>query len=229
MSLRSHSWFHLGAAVLQSALLTAAIGIVFTYGAELNIWVVVFASILLGVPALLSIQRSWVKFLWARKLAQARRFAQLNQSSLEAQYELGILEATRGQIERARVAFDAALSILPSHAPSLVGHGHLAAQSGDLSQALDYFERAARIDERLFSAHFGIGTVLQAREQYARSISAFERALELDPTDGPTLAELARNHLLLGNVERAEELFEEAAACGFRDSELDRAIRDRMA
>lgn len=225
-TLKEHGLNHLGAALLQSLLLTAAIGVVLRVSQVLQVWIVIVGAIALGIPALISIQRSWLKFLWARKLVAARRFAADHSTSIDAQYELGILEATRGHLERARRAFDAALAILPSHAPSLVGHGHLAAQNGNLGEALEFFKRAADIDGKLFSAHFGMGTVLQAREQYARSIAAFERALEIDPTDGPTLSEIGRNHLALGDVGKAREFHQEASHCGYRDSELERALRD---
>ena len=225
-SFKDSGYLHLAVALAQSAALTAAIGVVFSFSETLSVWLVILGGLALGIPALMSIQHSGIKFLGARKLVSARRYSALNVNDIDAQYELGILEATRGRMDAARQAFDAALALRPTHAPSLVGHGHLAAETGDLPMALRYFQQAAGVDAGLFSAHFGIGTVHQAREQYARSISAFEKALEIEPLDGATLAEVARNHLALGDSERAQQFLLQAEETGHRDSDLARSIEE---
>jgi tetratricopeptide (TPR) repeat protein len=217
---------HLVSAVVQSVLLMAVAGVLLSAAQRLPTWLIVVGGVLGGIPALISIQRAWIEFLWDRKLVAARQFARRKPWDLSAQYELGLLEASRGRNEEAQRAFEAALAIQPDHAPSLVGHGHVAAQLGDLGTALKYFKDAAGIDSDLFSAHFGMGTIYQAREQYARSIKSFKEALRVDPNDGPTLAELARCYLALGDPRQARHYHARAMASGFKDHELTRTIRD---
>lgn len=227
-SIRRYGYHHLLSALLQSLLLSLAAGLVFRYGASLPMWALVAVSLLVGIPGLLSIQRAWVRFLWDKRLQSARLVVEKNPQDHNALYELGVLQATRGQHEEARETFDAALALAPTHAPSMVGHGHVAAASGDLQQALLFFERAVRQDSGLFSAHFGLGTVLMTREQYARAITSFEAALELDPDDGPARAEIARCHLAMGEIERARERMEQANELGYHDADLERDIRDLL-
>jgi len=74
---------------------------------------------------------------------------------------VGQLEQQNGHPGPAREAFDAALRLVPQHAPSLAGLGRLAVAAGDLDMAQDQFERAVEI---LPSAEYviGLGETLEA-------------------------------------------------------------------
>ena len=58
--------------------------------------------------------------------------------------------------------------------------GMLAAQSGDIEQALTLIDRAIEIDPNEWRYHHGRGEVLLAVEQYTAAIAAFEQALRLN-------------------------------------------------
>ena len=58
---------------------------------------------------------------------------------------VGQLEQQNGRPGPARDAYDAALRLVPQHAPSLAGLGRLAVASGDLGMAQDQFERAVEV------------------------------------------------------------------------------------
>jgi tetratricopeptide (TPR) repeat protein len=58
---------------------------------------------------------------------------------------LGNLLVYSGDPGAARKAYDAALALLPDHAPSIAGLGRLAVGAGRLPDAIAYFERAAAI------------------------------------------------------------------------------------
>ena len=62
-SFKNSGYQHLTAAVAQSVALTAAIGVVFSFSESIPVWVVILGGLILGIPALMSIQRSWIKFL----------------------------------------------------------------------------------------------------------------------------------------------------------------------
>jgi tetratricopeptide (TPR) repeat protein len=58
---------------------------------------------------------------------------------------VGHLERLAGDPDAARAAFEAALDLVPSHAPSLAGLGRLAIGDDDLVAAAGYYERAAAV------------------------------------------------------------------------------------
>jgi tetratricopeptide (TPR) repeat protein len=177
-----------------------------------------------GIPATIAIQRGWTRYLWADRIERARRRAEAAPGDAEAAYELGVLCSMHGAVDEARAAFERARSAKPGHAPSTVGLGHLLAQQEDLDGALELFVEAAATDPGLFSAHYAIGGVHRRREQYARAIQAYDRALKIDADDAYTLAELARCYAGLGDGERAGSYLARAAEHGVRDRELEREL-----
>ena len=58
---------------------------------------------------------------------------------------VGHLEQQNGDADKARQAYEAALGLVPDHAPSIAGLGRLAVAAGDLVTARGQFERAAAI------------------------------------------------------------------------------------
>lgn len=187
--------------------------------------VVFVGSIAILLPLLVAAQRAWTRFLWARRLAAARLRAENAGADPEPHVELGVLCSLAGTEKEARAAFERAREIKPGHAQATVGLAHLAAEEDDLDRALALFTEAAENDPALFAAQYGIGGVQRRREQYARAVLAYEKALAIEEDDAFTLAELARCHLLLGDPDKAEEYFNRAAANGLRDPDLEKMIR----
>lgn len=199
-------------------------------GARLPPTVLLLAVLCAGIPLFVAIQRSWTRFLWARRIRTAREVAaKADPGDPEPHVELGVLCSLAGAGAEARAAFERARGIRPGHPQATVGLAHLAAEDGDLERALALFTEAAEGDPGLFAAHYGIGGVQRRREQYARAVLAYERALALEPEDAFTLAELARCHLHLGDAAKAAEYFARATGLGFRDAELERLIRSASA
>lgn len=184
------------------------------------------ALVAIAIPMLIMIQRAWAKYLWARKVDAARSRATSAPDDPDPQVELGVLLTLVGDEAGARGSFERARQISPRHAQATVGLAHLAAQDEDLDTALTLFQEAAEADPLLFAAHYGIGGVQMRREQYARAVLAYEKALAIEPDDAFTLAELSRCHLLLGDAEKAEDYFLRAARNGLRDADLERRIRE---
>ena len=72
------------------------------------------------------------------------------------------------------------LEIDSSHAPALLAHGNIYAQSGHLEQALESFEKAARSDPDS-PAHFAqMGRTLQNLGRLEEAVVAFEKAIGRD-------------------------------------------------
>lgn len=181
------------------------------------------------LPLLVQVQRAWTRFLWTRRLNAARLRAEAAPNDADAQVEFAVLCTLAGTEAEARAAFEKARALSPGHPQATVGLAHLAAEDGNLDLALTLFTEAAEKDPELFSAQYGIGGVQRRREQYARAILAYERALVIEPDDAFTLAELSRCHLLLGDPEKASDYFARAAGQGLRDPDLEKLIREAAA
>ena len=65
------------------------------------------------------------------------------------------------------------------------------ASSGDLLGALDGYTKATEIDHRNATAWYGMGVVHAKRGDSDMAIPAFEKAHDIEPTHGPTTANLA--------------------------------------
>jgi len=191
--------------------------------------VVFVGAIVILLPLLVVVQRAWTRFLWARRLASARARAAAAGNDPEPHVELGVLCSLAGTEAEARAAFERARELSPGHAQATVGLAHLAAEEDELDRALALFTEAAAAHPDNFAAHYGIGGVQRRREQYARAVLAYEKALGIEEDDAFTLAELSRCHLLLGDPDKAEEYFLRAAGQGVRDPELEKLIRAALA
>ena len=65
------------------------------------------------------------------------------------------------------------------------------ASSGDLLGALDGYTRATEMDHNNATAWYGLGVVHAKRGDSDMAIPAFEKAHDIEPTHGPTAANLA--------------------------------------
>lgn len=214
--------YALALCVLVAALLASMPAIAKVVSAPVA-FVVVMAAV---VPLLVTTQRAWRRFIWNRRIVAARIRAGSAPNDADAQVDLAVLCSLAGSEEEARAAYSRARAIAPGHAQATIGLGHIAAEAGNLDEALALFTEAADRNPEMFAAHYGIGGVQRRREQYARAVLSYEKALALEPDDAFTLAELSRCHLLLGDTGRATEYFERAAGNGLRDPDLEKMIRD---
>ena len=72
------------------------------------------------------------------------------------------------------------------------------ASTGDLLGALDGYTKATQMNDQSATAWYGMGVVHAKRGDTNLAIPAFERAHEIEPSHGPTVANLA---VLLENSE----------------------------
>ncbi len=113
---------------------------------------------------------------------------------------------SNAHIGEARQAAEVALAQSPN-----MGEGHLAMatvalQSGDLAEALRHGREAIRRSPSMSDAHHLVGRVLSELGPREAAHRALSIALDLDPTSGMTLREIARLHALHGEYERASDL-----------------------
>ena len=76
-------------------------------------------------------------------------------------------------------AFNVSKSV-PQSFRNVFALGSLAASTGDLNKAAQFFRAAITCDGRQALAHFALGSVLFLQEQYLEALSCYNRAIELN-------------------------------------------------
>ncbi len=108
--------------------------------------------------------------------------------------------------------------VAPNSVWSLQALGDANQSLGAYDRAIDRYRQVLAADPNRPGVHFQLGRVLLARaergerraEDLAAAAQAFEREVELDPTNANAAYELAELHRQAGRLEKARELFETA-------------------
>jgi Tfp pilus assembly protein PilF/peroxiredoxin len=125
-------------------------------------------------------------------------------------YRLGTLLLKTGETERARAAFERALSLQPDLAEANNDLGTLLAQEGDLEAAIARFRMALAATPDYPDAlnNLGYALLLSGRDDEARAL--YERALALQPDFPEALNNLGLLLGRAGDLEAAERYFRRA-------------------
>jgi len=86
----------------------------------------------------------------------------------------------RGQLDRARVAFERILELDPKHGRAAHSLGFIAMQRGNYAEALVELERAARLGHDTAQVENNWGVSLRSLGRHAESIPHFRKAVKLD-------------------------------------------------
>lgn len=87
--------------------------------------------------------------------------------------------------------------------------GKASYELGDYISARKEFENALKINPKSAKAHFHLGQVAKAQNDYGEASSRYSRALQEDPNFIPALSELGQLFLISNRLERAEEVVHE--------------------
>jgi tetratricopeptide (TPR) repeat protein len=107
---------------------------------------------------------------------------------------------------------------------ALINLGSLKKAEGDLTAALDLFDRAIAIDPSLAIAHYNRGTTQRARGYLEEAIASYQRAIELDPDYAQAYQNLGVALFKLGKLPEALEAFGQALN-RYRRQDPDYAVK----
>lgn len=142
--------------------------------------------------------------------------------------DFGLHLCVRGFYEQAAVCFERASSLLPK----VMRYRYLAAiayeSAGQTSKAIDSFRRSIELEGKYPAAFSNLGNLIIDSDPI-EAHSAFEKAVELDPTDVIAVYGLARCERRSGNVERAITWLKRAIELQptYRDALLELAELER--
>jgi tetratricopeptide (TPR) repeat protein len=97
----------------------------------------------------------------------------------------GVTLVHLGLPEQAREAFEAALSIVPRHAPALVNLGNLAFEAGDTALAIARYREAVECDRDYAAAHHNLGVAYKRLGRTAEAVRELRMAQRLEGRQPP--------------------------------------------
>ena len=95
------------------------------------------------------------------------------------QYAMGLHRA--GQLAHAEPLYREILARLPFNFPVLYCLGLLQHQKGQYELAVEFFERAIRVDSNQFAAHLNLGLALHKLQRPKEALASFDRVIALKP------------------------------------------------
>jgi tetratricopeptide (TPR) repeat protein len=138
------------------------------------------------------------KTLWSRAIS-------CTQQNYVAHFNLGVVCADRGQLEKALAQYIEALNIRPDYVEARFNLGVALAGLGRLDDAALAYRQVVELEPEFAYAHVNLGAVLAKLGQTDEAIAQYETALEIEPENAS-----ARNNL--GNVLASRGLVDEAIA-----------------
>ena len=121
----------------------------------------------------------------------------------------GVVYAAKGDLDRARADFTAAIGLDPKYASAYNSRGLAWHDEGDLDRAIADFTEAIRINPLLppgnpdITVYNNRGRAYTAKGDLDRAIADFTEAIRLDPKDGVAYAERGRANLYSGALPKA--------------------------
>lgn len=119
-------------------------------------------------------------------------------------YYLGHLYRDRGELAKARAAFERALQLQPNDVAALVWLGDVLLGEGQPQAAEPHFKKALDLQPDSLAARFGLGRMALANEQYARALALLQEILARDPEAAAVHYPLAMAYRGLGDSKKAE-------------------------
>lgn len=107
--------------------------------------------------------------------------ASLNSSwfAAEAEAQRGTAHIYEGRFDEARTSFEAALAIDPQHFRALTNLGNVALEEKRVDDAIDYYERAIKLNDGFANAHHNLGVAYRRKGHLSKSVRSLKTAQRL--------------------------------------------------
>jgi tetratricopeptide (TPR) repeat protein/SAM-dependent methyltransferase len=127
-------------------------------------------------------------------------------NSPAALFNAAVAHHQTGALIEAERQYRYILTLAPNHADSLHNLGLIALQRGDAAAAVEFFDKAIKINNTVGEYHYNVALAWRALNRNDRVATHLERAVALR-------ADHALAHLNLGNVRREQGRLTDAVAC----------------
>ena len=126
--------------------------------------------------------------------------------------QMGVVFHREGQIDSAITYYTMALNINGNHKPALQNlalafyqKGNVLLKNKNLTQALEYFNRSAKMNFQNADLYNNMGYVLNQLGQAEQSVNAYKKALQLKPGHVNAIRNLAAYYQKTGNMAEAKK------------------------
>jgi len=141
------------------------------------------------------------------------RAIDLEPNAMRWHYYTGYTYVRDGMPDKALAAYERAIELDPSYAPSYVKVADLIIEE-DLDRAAALYQKAAELDPRYAEARFGLGQCANLRGQTGAARGHFEAAVQLAPQFPQAHYQLSVLLRKLGEVEKSSEHLQKFQAGG---------------
>jgi tetratricopeptide (TPR) repeat protein len=138
------------------------------------------------------------------------RAARISPDSPRALVALTYHWSAAGDLDRARISLEKALTLRPRYADLQYQLGLLRRAKGDAEGALESFERALSINQDFTVARMQAAGVLFQLQRWEESLEAYEAVLQAGLGSIDTYLQLGQIHAQLGRLTEAETAYSEA-------------------
>jgi choline-sulfatase len=163
-----------------------------------------------------------------RALAEEAAALAIDPRDADARELRGGLLAEQGKLDQALPDLQAAVEIDPHNAPYRVGLARALIKAGRLDAADQELARALDLRPRYAAAHAAYGALAGARNDLARAIAAFARALELDPSQDDARLDFARALERAGRQSDAQIEYRRLSTARETPPEIRKAAQSRL-
>ncbi len=157
----------------------------------------------LGYQRLGHIWRSQGKLSPSLRCYLKARELQPNLISADFWLDLGSEFSEHNHLNEAKLCYNTALQIDPTHAKSYLNLGVMYRRKGDLIQAIALYQKAIALHPTLHSAYFNLGNVFLEQERLDEAVAAYLEALMIQPDFESAYRNLGQTLLRQDRIENA--------------------------
>jgi Flp pilus assembly protein TadD len=148
---------------------------------------------------------------YARALPLLERAAQLSGDNYQTRHNVGLALYNLKRYDEAVTAFESASSLSPGSAEPLYYLGLIYWTRHQDEMAAESWDHAVKLRPNFPEANFMLGEVLRKNQRTHSAVEFYQRALDQDSTKFTYYARLGGTYFLLGQHDRALEVFQRAA------------------
>jgi len=142
----------------------------------------------------------------------AAKFTPVEPYYSDAQYNIGLILAGRGDAEAAKAHYLAALATNPLHGKAHAGLAAILAAQGDTTGAVAQYREAVRVTPDLASAHTNLAIALETLGQPDEALVHYTEAVHLEPQRAEARCNLGAALATAGRLAEAIEQYRAALA-----------------
>ena len=153
-------------------------------------------------------------------IAELKKLVGINDRSYELHLFLGDAYAAKREFETALGEYDAAMTLNPQSSAPLISQARVYLALGDVGQAQQKIDGAARIEPGSSEAAIVRGSILEKQGRGTEALAQYDQAVHANGSDAQARASLASLAMRLRQYDAAKPQFEKLLDMGYRPSRM---------